>query len=161
LAARLYTGGLATLPLPNRYFDEAIAFNSIYHGTGGEVRTAVTELARRLRPGGTLLATFPSRASLFYGRGIEMAPHTFGGTALFESILGSSGEAGVPHYFADEADLKDMLGMFKIDECVHEEFRLPSVRDGAVVWTQVRRAYFWRVIATRLEEEACQPTNSC
>jgi tellurite methyltransferase len=69
LRAELKEGDMSSLPYPEGFFDGAISIHVIYHGTLAQMRKAIGELHRTLRPGGLALLTFQSRRSYRYGRG--------------------------------------------------------------------------------------------
>jgi tellurite methyltransferase len=90
--------------LPENSFDIVLAYNVIYHGDRGHFAAAINHVRRVLRPGGLFYFTCPSREDGKYGFGPEVAPHTF--------LCEKSVTPGDIHYFADEADLNDLLSGF-------------------------------------------------
>ena len=90
--------------LPENDFDIVLAYNVIYHGYRHELAAAIDHVWRLLRPKGLFYFTCPSRDDGKYGFGREVAPNTFMGE--------KSVTPGDIHYFADEADLNELLSGF-------------------------------------------------
>jgi tellurite methyltransferase len=108
LRAELKEGDMTSLPYPEGFFDGAISIHVIYHGTLEQMRKAIGELHRTLRPGGLALLTFQSRRSYRYGRGVELEPHTFAPDV--------GPDAGIPHHFSDLRELGELLEEFIVRE---------------------------------------------
>lgn len=90
--------------LPPGSFDIVLSYNVIYHGYREQFARAIARVHELLRPGGLFFFTCPTRQDGKYGYGPEVAPHTF---ACARSIT-----PGDIHYFADEADLDELLAGF-------------------------------------------------
>jgi SAM-dependent methyltransferase len=90
--------------LPENAFDIVLAYNVIYHGYRHELLAAVDRVRLLLRANGLFYFTCPTRDDGKYGFGHEVAPHTF----LCEKSI----TPGDMHYFADEADLEEVLQGF-------------------------------------------------
>jgi tellurite methyltransferase len=90
--------------LPENSFDIALAYNVIYHGYRHQLSAAIDHVQRLLRTNGLFYFTCPSRDDGKYGFGREVAPHTF--------LCEKSVTPGDIHYFADEADLNELLSGF-------------------------------------------------
>lgn len=118
LKAELKESDMTSIPYPDGFFDGAISIHVIYHGTLDQMRKAISEIHRTLRPGGLALLTFQSRRSYRSGRGRELEPHTF--------IPDIGSDAGLPHHFSDREELEELLRAFVIRELrlierLHEE----------------------------------------
>src|SRR5690606_13015627 len=87
-------GLMTELPYPDASFDYVLSFNVIYHGDGGVVARAVSEIYRVLKPGGLFHGTLLSKRNDHYGRGEEIAPDTF-------VIAGAEGDKGHPHFYCN------------------------------------------------------------
>lgn len=87
-------------------FDIVLSFNVIYHGLREDFRRAIDRVHELLRPGGLFYFTCPSRSDGKYGHGPCLAPHTY---ACERSVT-----PGDVHYFADEADLMDLLKAYTV-----------------------------------------------
>ena len=90
--------------LPESSFDIVLAYNVIYHGYRHQFSAAIDHVLRLLKTYGLFYFTCPSRDDGKYGFGPEVAPHTF--------LCEKSVTPGDIHYFADEADLDDLLSGF-------------------------------------------------
>jgi SAM-dependent methyltransferase len=90
--------------LPENGFDIVLAYNVIYHGYRHEFSAAIDHVRRLLKSNGLFYFTCPGRDDGKYGFGTEVAPHTF--------LCDRSITPGDIHYFADEADLDEMLSDF-------------------------------------------------
>jgi tellurite methyltransferase len=90
--------------IPENGFDIVLAYNVIYHGYRPRLAAAIDRVGKLLRPGGLFYLTCPSRGDGKYGHGRELAPHTFAS----ENAVAP----GDMHYFADEADLDELLSGF-------------------------------------------------
>ena len=82
-------------------FDIIISFNVLYHGYREELAQAIGNVQKWLKQGGIFYFTCPTRQDGEYGKGKELAPHTF------------EFEPGHQHYCADETDLDKLLVGFK------------------------------------------------
>jgi SAM-dependent methyltransferase len=115
-------------------FDIVVSFNVIYHGYRGQFAAAIDHVRDLLKPGGLFFFTCPSREDGKYGRGPELAPHTF---SCETSIV-----PGDIHYFSSDADLDEMLRGFTI---------LSRMRDEHT-WTKDGEGQFssyWQVLAEK------------
>ena len=79
-----------------------VSINVIYHGNREQAARAIDNIRRWLKPGGIFYFTMVSREDGEYGKGKELAPHTF------------ELDPGHMHYHADQDDLDEMLSGFKI-----------------------------------------------
>ncbi len=82
-------------------FDIVLSYNVIYHGYREQFAAAIRHVHSLLLHGGLFYFTCPSREDGKYGFGRQVAPHTF--------LCEKSVTAGDIHYFADDADLDDLL----------------------------------------------------
>jgi tellurite methyltransferase len=92
--------------LPSDFFDVVLSYNVLYHGLRAQFIRAVRHVHRLLRAKGIFFFTCPSRMDGKYGFGEMVAPHTY---RCAKSIA-----PGDIHYFADEADLDELLQDFDI-----------------------------------------------
>ena len=152
LHAVLWCSEPEEIPYPDGFFDAAIAFNSIYHGTPERVEAALRLLHAKLRPGGRCFATLLSRRNRMYGKGPPLGPHTFVSQGMFHQLFAHGGERGVPHHFSSEEEVRQWFQGFALRSLEHTELRLPSSRQGAgeTTWFKIPGAYFWRVVAERV-----------
>lgn len=99
--------------LPEDGFHIVLAYNVIYHGRRHQLAAAIDHVRRLLRADGLFYFTCPSREDGKYGFGREVAPHTF----LCEKSI----TPGDIHYFADKAELDELLsGFFQIERTKRE-----------------------------------------
>jgi tellurite methyltransferase len=91
--------------LPAEAFDVVLSYNVIYHGSREQFAQAIGRVRRLLKPKGLFFFTCPSRQDGKYGFGEMISPHPFRCT--------KSVTPGDIHYFADEADLDEMLAGFQ------------------------------------------------
>ncbi|MBI5091356.1 MAG: class I SAM-dependent methyltransferase [Candidatus Hydrogenedentes bacterium] len=101
--------------MPPASFDIILSYNVIYHGRREKFAAAIDRVCALLRPGGLFYFTCPTRNDGKYGFGRELAPHTF---ECEKSIT-----PGDIHYFADEADLDELLSKFRLRERTKREGR--------------------------------------
>jgi SAM-dependent methyltransferase len=145
-----WRGELEEIPYPDGFFDAAVAFNSIYHGTGDRVRDMVGRLRSKLRPSGRVFATLLSRNNRLYGKGECVGPDTFLTEGLFPGLFVDGGEKGVPHHFSDEGEVRRFFEGFRVQTLEHRELSLPSARrEGGEGWFRIPGAFFWRITAQR------------
>jgi SAM-dependent methyltransferase len=124
---------MADWPFDDEYFDALVAFNVVYHATCSEVESVLAQARRVLAPGGLLFVTLKSTLDAQCGEGRELAPFTWAPAAGIE--------AGVAHYYADEAEARRLLRSFDLISMVLKQ-ELPvtgkSERHRAhwVIWAQ-------------------------
>lgn len=113
LEMRLLVCDVLSDRLPEDSFDIVLAYNVIYHGYRDQFAAAIRRVHRLLRTGGLFYFTCPTRDDGKYGAGLEVAPHTF---RCENSVTPRD-----MHYFADEADLNDLLSGFSESRRVRRE----------------------------------------
>lgn len=115
-----FRDGLMTeLPYPDASFDFVLSFNVIYHGDGGVVSQAVSEIHRVLKPGGIFQGTMLSKRHGNYGRGKEIAPNTF-------VVDGGEGDKSHPHFYCNAAELVKLFEDFELLSLVDREHEKPG-----------------------------------
>jgi SAM-dependent methyltransferase len=105
LDVRVHAARAAALPYGDAAFDHVLAFNVLPYDTPEGLRAAIGEIARVLRPGGSVLATMRSKRHAGFGAGHEIAPDTFV----------HAGDAAHPHLYVDEAALRRLFAGFAIE----------------------------------------------
>jgi len=98
------------LPYRSNYFDAVISTQVIHHAMRYEIEEAVEEVARVLKKGGLLFATFPMKVGGVRGKWIKkvrkIAPHTFFPT--------EGKEAGLIHYVFDKTAIYEVFYHFNL-----------------------------------------------
>ncbi|MEY4697964.1 MAG: hypothetical protein RIT14_2392 [Pseudomonadota bacterium] len=133
LDLRVLLAPMTALPFEDACFDHAIAWNVIYHGDETIVRRTFAELARVLRPGGTLIATMLSARRLpveqAKAEGHEISPNTW--------VFTGEGDKVHPHYFCDARGLLGLMPDFEIWSLRDQEHDKPG-------------SWHWHFVAGRL-----------
>lgn len=129
LAVTFRDGLMTDLPYPDGSFDYVLSFNVIYHGDGGVVSRAVSEIHRVLKPGGLFQGTLLSKRHGNYGRGTEIAPNTF-------VVDGAEGDKSHPHYYCNAAEVVKLFEDFELLSLVDREHEKPAT-------------YHWHLLAER------------
>ena len=92
-------------------FDLVLAVNVLYHGLPADFAQAISNAHGWLRPHGLLYFTCPTLDDAEYGRGTQVAPHTF------------EFEPGHVHYNAAWEDLEPLLARFRVISRKRREHR--------------------------------------
>jgi len=111
-------------------FDIVLSYNVLYHTHREQVARTIGNIRHWLKRHGLFYFTFPTREDGQYGEGIELAPHTF------------QIEPGHMHYYADEADLDELLEGFSVLSRHRREHHYDR-NDGPLFSSR------WRVLAER------------
>lgn len=106
LRARLTRADMTLIPYPDGFFDAVISLYVIYHNTLNQMKKAVAEIHRVLRPGGLALLTFMSKRNYRYGRGKQLEPDTF--------VPDLGPDEGIPHHFSDREEIESLLSGFHL-----------------------------------------------
>lgn len=108
-------GDMLALPYESGNFDAVLAFHVIYHSDRAGVERVIAEIDRVLRPGGELYVTFNSRnnPSLSKQDNVQIDENTF--------IKTTGHEAGIPHYYVDDREVRRLLVGFRLIRFTHLE----------------------------------------
>ncbi|MDD3122343.1 MAG: class I SAM-dependent methyltransferase [Candidatus Izemoplasmatales bacterium] len=102
---------MTSLPYEDNSFDCLLAYHVIYHTNRDGVRNALKEIYRVVRNEGEVFLTFGSSITL---------EKTFGKYEFLEDrviIKNEDGaETGVPHFYPNDEDLKELLKNFEVIE---------------------------------------------
>lgn len=104
--ADLKVGNFEALPWPDNHFDVVIDIFALYANTTVVIRTALSEIARVLKPGGLFYSKQWGTSCTGYGTGRQIEPGTFDDIAS-----GPCAQMGVSHFFTRE-EIHDMFGWF-------------------------------------------------
>ena len=116
LEADLRVGSTTDLPWEKESFDLVISHGVLDHMDWRDARRTAEEVARVLKPGGLFYLSLASTRESGYGRGEEVARHTFRVT--------EGAETGTVQRFFDFDDISRILnGCFEILDIVHDEWR--------------------------------------
>ncbi len=97
---------MTELPYENHSFDCVICFHTIYHTDYAGMQKVIREIKRVLKQNGEAYITFNSKENVKYHK-----EKTVDG---FTMIPAEGKEAGIPHCYVNESDIKELLGDFKI-----------------------------------------------
>jgi len=115
-------GMMTELPFADGAFDHVLSWNVIYHGDEAVLRTAIAEIARVLKPGGTFLGTMLSArripVELAKAPGREISRNTW----VFEG----PGDKVHPHYFCTGRDLLELFSAFEVFRLEDREHETPG-----------------------------------
>ncbi|MEW9807447.1 class I SAM-dependent methyltransferase [Mesorhizobium marinum] len=100
-------GSMSELPFAGDSFDYLLAFNVIYHGDPEVLAATLAEIARVLRPGGTLQLTMLSKRNVNFGVGDEIAKDTF-------VVPDAADDKVHPHFYCNAAELVGLLAGFEL-----------------------------------------------
>jgi tellurite methyltransferase len=103
---RIINGDFTQDLFPENTFDFILSYNVLYHDYRQDFETAIRQIHRWLRSEGMFFFTCPTQRDGKFGSGEMIAPNTY---KPLNSI-----HPGDIHYFASEADLRDLLHGFNI-----------------------------------------------
>jgi SAM-dependent methyltransferase len=115
LAVTARHGDMHALPYGDAAFDCLVAFHVIYHTDRSGLQRILSEIARVLAPGGEAFLTFNSTASP------QLRDTRFRRVAPNMVVKTEGAEAGVPHLYLAEADVKDLMRGFALRLFYHKE----------------------------------------
>jgi len=110
---------MTTIPWADATFDGALSTSTINHHRRADIKRAVAEVWRILKPGGIFFVDFlrddtpeylEVRAQVDAGEITEVEPNTF----IDERPNTPDSDGFLPHHYSDEADIRDLLGVFEI-----------------------------------------------
>ena len=92
----------ARIPARDEYYDGALSTHALLHGTPGTVAATLDSVARALKRGAPLHATFASTRDARFGKGVRISKHVFAAE--------DGDEANVPHVYFTNEELRALLG---------------------------------------------------
>ena len=109
-------GDMLSLPYSNNSFDCIFAYHVISHTDSIGINKIISEIERVLKSNGEVYLTFCSKEST------EFIEHWFPKLDKSTLICQDEAEKGIPHFYVDLNDLKDLLANFNIELIKHTEY---------------------------------------
>jgi len=109
-------GDMLSLNYSNQSFDCIFAYHVISHTDSIGMKKTIAEIERVLKPNGEVYLSFCSKESTDF---IESRANRLDKNTL---ISREEPEKGVPHFYADLNDIKELLANFKIELIKHTEY---------------------------------------
>jgi SAM-dependent methyltransferase len=106
LKAELAVSDMVICPWPSVRFHGVLSWDSLHHNTVARIKESVSAVQRQLLPGGLFLLTLKSTKADSFGTGKEIEPGTF--------VPMDGFEAGVPHHFFDESQIRALFEDWEI-----------------------------------------------
>lgn len=116
LSINTKVGDMLCLPYPDQSFDCIFAYHVISHTDSKGIRKVIAEIERVLRPDGELYVTFCSKESS------EFVEKRFPMLDRNTLICQDEFEKGIPHFYADLGDLKELLADFEVELIKQTEY---------------------------------------
>ena len=107
LQAHLQQANMTTLPYLDDFFDCIVCVSVLHHNTIANIRTAMGEIRRTLRPRGLFFVTVCAKGDYQDGRGERIE----NGTYLAPD---DADQPGVPHHFFSEDEARALLHDFRV-----------------------------------------------
>lgn len=120
-------GDMRKLPFENESFNYVYSYNSIFHMKKADIKKAVNEIKRVLKPGGLCLVNFLSINDDDYGKGEKAGDGEFFRIEDGEKVLHS-------YYDINEAEehFKDMKILFKENRILERIYEGQKIRQGYI-----------------------------
>jgi AraC-like DNA-binding protein/ubiquinone/menaquinone biosynthesis C-methylase UbiE len=109
-------GDMLSLSYSNQSFDCIFAYHVISHTDSIGIKKTIAEIERVLKPNGEVYLSFCSKESTEF---IENKSNKLDKNTI---ICGDGFEKGIPHFYADLNDIKELLANFKIELIKHTEY---------------------------------------
>lgn len=109
-------GDMLSLNYSNQSFDCIFAYHVISHTDSIGIKKTIAEIERVLKPNGEVYLSFCSKESTEFiqNRSNKLDKNTL----ISQDVL----EKGIPHFYADLNDIKELLANFKIEIIKHTEY---------------------------------------
>lgn len=109
-------GDMLCLPYPDQSFDCIFAYHVISHTDSIGLKKIIAEIERVLRPNGEVYLSLCSKESTEFTE--KRFPMLDKNTLISQDEL----EKGIPHFYADMNDLKELLTNFQVELIKHTEY---------------------------------------
>jgi SAM-dependent methyltransferase len=109
-------GDMLCLPYPDQSFDYIFAYHVISHTDSIGIHKIIAEIERVLKPNGEVYLSFCSKESTEFAE--KRFPMLDKNTLISQDEL----EKGIPHFYADMNDLKELLANFQVELIKHTEY---------------------------------------
>lgn len=109
-------GDMLSLNYSNESFDCIFAYHVISHTDSIGMKKTIAEIERVLKPNGEVYLSFCSKESKEF---IENSSNKLDKNTI---IRRDGFEKGIPHFYADLNDIKELLANFKIELIKHTEY---------------------------------------
>ena len=109
-------GDMTCMNYSNESFDCILAYHVISHTDSIGIKKTISEIERVLKPNGEVYLSFCSKESIEF---IENRSNKFDKNTI---VCRDGLEKGIPHFFADINDIKELLVNFKIELIKHTEY---------------------------------------
>jgi ubiquinone/menaquinone biosynthesis C-methylase UbiE len=106
LTAELKVADMTVYPFEGVVFHGVICWDALHHNTRENISKSVALVYDNLAVGGMFMVTLLSPKAGAYCQGCEIEKNTF--------VKNDGAEAGVPHHYFDEIDLRDLFNAWKI-----------------------------------------------
>lgn len=105
LKAELKVADMTVNPYYGIHFHGVLCWDALHHNTREKITKSVAHVYDNLVRGGLFMVTLLSIKGGAYGQGCEIEQNTF--------VKNDGFEAGVPHHYFDEKDLRDLFKAWK------------------------------------------------
>ncbi|AIQ22424.1 class I SAM-dependent methyltransferase [Paenibacillus sp. FSL H7-0737] len=123
----IHQGDMRQLALNDESMSFVYSYNSIFHMRKQDVKEAINELKRVLKPGGLLFVNFLTLKDFRVGDGVDLGEHQYEQMEDDELVIHS-------YYDYDEADsmFSDMQLIYKEDRVLERKFEGEWIRQGFI-----------------------------
>ncbi|MEK3662170.1 class I SAM-dependent methyltransferase [Paenibacillus sp. FSL F4-0236] len=129
----IHQGDMRQLALNDESMSFVYSYNSIFHMKKQDVKEAINELKRVLKPGGLLFVNFLTIKDFRVGDGVDLGEHQYEQMEDDELVIHS-------YYDYDEADsmFSDMQLIYKEDRVLERKFEGEWIRQGFIDYIYIK-----------------------
>jgi SAM-dependent methyltransferase len=125
LRAYVLRADMLSIPFPDESFDAVVSMSVLEHTVRSGLQQAISEIHRVLRPGGRVLASFVPRT--------RWIPKDEPGMDMLEdNTLRCYGPEQLPHHLVDEAELRDLFGVFTVASITRQSEQFEDIRGASL-----------------------------